>query len=190
VGKVSLTDFIKQQIKPKEGLFIVFAEEFAGYQGFIPRNPEIEDFSKPFVYKQEDGIIVGKHQGAHYYTIGQRKGLNVGGKPKPLFILATDIKNNIIYTGQGQDHPGLFRKGLFVPEKDIHWIRPDLAMEPGEEREFMVRIRYRQPLQNAKLFCRNEGMYFVFDEAQRGVTPGQFAAWYKEGELLGSGVID
>ena len=189
IGKVSLPDFLQQQLKPKEGLIIEIPENFSGYGKHLPRNPAIEDYSKPYVYRQEDGKIAGKHQGAHYYTIGQRKGLNVGGKAKPLFILATDTKENIIYTGMGQEHPGLYRKGLFVPGSDIHWIRRDLEMKTGDEREYMVRIRYRQPLQKAKLYRREDGMYFVFEEMQRGITPGQFAAWYCEGELLGSGVI-
>jgi tRNA-uridine 2-sulfurtransferase len=189
VGKVSLPEFLQQQLKAKEGVIIEIPEDFEGYQNQIPLNPTIEDYSSPVIYKPENGKVVGKHQGAHYYTVGQRKGLNVGGKPKPLFIIATDIKENIIYVGQGQEHPGLMRKGLFVPGSDIHWIRPDLEMISGDEQEFMVRIRYRQPLQKAKLYRKENGMYFVFEELQRGITPGQFAAWYKDGELLGSGVI-
>jgi tRNA-specific 2-thiouridylase len=189
VGKVSLPEFLQQQLKAKEGLIIEIAEDFEGYGNHIPKNATIEDYSKAMVYKQKDGIIVGKHQGAHYYTVGQRKGLNVGGKPKPLFILSTDTQENIIYVGQGQEHPGLLRKGLFVPAEDIHWIRPDLKMKNGDEQEFMVRIRYRQALQKAMLYRKPEGMYFVFNELQRGITPGQFAAWYRDGELLGSGVI-
>ncbi len=190
IGKVSLPDFLQQQLKPKEGLIIEIPEDFEGYPNQIPRNPEIEDYSKAFVYRQEDGNIVGKHKGAHYYTVGQRKGLNVGGKAKPLFIIATDTTENTIYVGQGQDHPGLYRKGLFVPDADLHWIRPDLEMKIGEQRDFMVRIRYRQALQKARLYRRDKGMYLVFEELQRGITSGQFAAWYAEGELIGSGVID
>jgi len=186
---VSLPDFVQQQLKPKEGLIVEIPEDFAGYRNSLPRNPTVEDYSKAFVYLPEDGQVVGKHQGAHYYTVGQRKGLNVGGKAKPLFIISTDIKENIIYVGQGQEHPGLLRKGLFVPETDIHWIRPDLEMKSGDEDDFLVRIRYRQALQKARLCRKDEGMYFVFEELQRGVTPGQFAAWYKDGELIGSGVI-
>ncbi len=188
IGKVSLPDFLQQQLKPKEGAIIEIPEDFEGYQQ-IPRNLKTEDLTKAIVYKPGDGMLVGKHQGAHYYTIGQRKGLNIGGKAKPLFILSTDIKDNIIYVGQGQEHPGLYRKGLFVPSADIHWIRPDQMMHNGEEKEFEVRIRYRQLLQKAGLYRKEEGMYIVFDEMQRGITPGQFAAWYKDGELLGSGII-
>jgi len=188
VGKVSLPEFLQQQLKAKEGQIIEIPEESPIYKNTIP-NPSVEDYSKAIVYNETNGIVVGKHQGAHFYTVGQRKGLNVGGKAKPLFILSTDTKENIIYVGQGQEHPGLYRKGLFVPTADIHWIRPDLEMKTGDEKDFMVRIRYRQPLQKATLYRKEEGMYFVFEELQRGVTPGQFAAWYKDGELLGSGVI-
>jgi tRNA-specific 2-thiouridylase len=189
VGKVSLPEFLQQQLRPKEGLIIEIPEDFEGYQSQIPGNPGIKDYVKAIVYRQGDGKVIGKHQGAHYYTVGQRKGLNVGGKVKPLFILATDTKDNIIYTGQGQEHPGLYRKGLFIPGADIHWIRPDLEMRVGDEQEFLVRIRYRQALQNAKLYSTVDGMIIIFEDLQRGITPGQFAAWYKDGELLGSGVI-
>jgi tRNA-uridine 2-sulfurtransferase len=190
IGKVSLPDFLQQQLLPKEGNIIEIPADFIAYNNHLPENAKPEDYSIPCSYKSADGKVIGRHRGAHYYTIGQRKGLNVGGKEKPLFILATDIKENIIYTGQGQEHPGLYRKGLYIREKDIHWIRTDLEIKPGEERSYMVRIRYRQALQKARLHRRENGIYIVFDEAQRGITPGQFAAWYNEGELLGSGVID
>jgi tRNA-specific 2-thiouridylase len=129
------------------------------------------------------------HNGAHFFTIGQRKGLDVGGTAEPLFVIATDIKENVIYVGQGKKHPGLFRKGLFVPNDEIHWIRPDLQLQPGQSGEYLVRIRYRQALQKAAMHQKDDGLYIVFDEPQRGITSGQFAAWYKEDELLGSGVI-
>jgi tRNA-specific 2-thiouridylase len=145
--------------------------------------------AKPYIYYPEDGIVTGKHRGAHFFTIGQRKGLNVGGKKEPLFVIATDIESNIIYTGQGKDHPGLYRKGLFINSDDIHWIRDDIKMKHGEVRNLMVRIRYRQPLQKASLHLSKEGMYIIFDRMQRGITPGQFAAWYDGEELLGSGCI-
>jgi len=145
--------------------------------------------TKPFEYHPDDGIVTGQHRGAHFFTIGQRKGLNVGGKKEPLFVIATDTRHNIVYTGQGKDHPGLFRKGLFISHDDIHWIREDLAMEPGESRDLLIRIRYRQPLQNALLLLKEEGMYIIFDRMQRGITQGQFAAWYDGEELLGSGCI-
>ena len=121
--------------------------------------------------------------------MGQRKGINIGGKTEPLFVLFPDVKNNILYVGQGHDHPGLNRKGLFIARDELHWVRPDLALLPGESRPYRVRIRYRQPLQQARLYMREEGMYILFAHLQRGITPGQFAVWYDGDELIGSGVI-
>ena len=135
------------------------------------------------------GKTIGTHNGAHFYTIGQRKGINIGGYKEPLFVIATDVDKNILYTGEGQSHPGLYRKGLRVTTDDAHWIRPDLGMIAGDSREYMVRIRYRQPLQRARLFCRIDGIYIIFNKLQRGIAPGQFAAWYEGDELIGSGVI-
>ncbi|RZJ54465.1 MAG: tRNA 2-thiouridine(34) synthase MnmA, partial [Flavobacterium sp.] len=133
--------------------------------------------------------VVGKHPGAHYFTIGQRKGLNVGGTKEPLFIIATDVTTNTIYTGQGHTHPGLFRKALFIQENEIHWIREDMQLNDGQTMEAMVRIRYRQPLQKATLHKFDNGMYISFEEPQSAITEGQFAAWYIADELIGSGVI-
>ena len=152
-------------------------------------NDFLKNSSQPYKYSCESGKIVGKHRGAHFYTIGQRKGLNIGGHIEPLFIISLDIENNIIYVGEGEMHPGLYRKSLFINCADIHWIRRDLKMEQGEARDYLVRIRYRQPLQKARLFMRDEGLYIVFEEPQRGITPGQFAAWYDGEEMLGSGDI-
>jgi tRNA-specific 2-thiouridylase len=135
------------------------------------------------------GIQIGEHQGAHFYTIGQRKGLNIGGKKEPLFIIGTDVSENIIYVGQGQDHPYLFRKALRIKQTEVHWIRPDLALLPGQDHECLARIRYRQPLQNARIIARSEGIYLLFDEPQRAVVPGQFAVWHYGEELIGSGPI-
>ena len=133
---------------------------------------------------------MGEHNGAQYYTIGQRKGLCVGGTPEPLFIIATDVTENIIYVGQGAQHPGLYRPALHIRPDEMHWVRPDLQLHPGEERRFRLRIRYRQPLQNGRLIVNDEGGYLLFDEPQRGITAGQFAVWYDGEELIGSGVID
>ena len=135
------------------------------------------------------GKIVGRHDGAQFYTIGQRKGLNVGGHKDSLFVIETDIVNNIIYVGEGHTHKGLSRSCLRISPEEIHWIRPDLAMAEGDIRRYKVRIRYRQPLQDATVIMRRNGMYILFDEPQRGVTPGQFAVWYDGDEMLGSGVI-
>ena len=136
------------------------------------------------------GKRIGRHEGAQFYTIGQRKGLGIGGHASPVFVLATDIDRNIIYVGEGEDHPGLLRRCLRIAPDEIHWIRPDQAMQPGQERRYRVCIRYRQPLQDATLVMRESGLYILFDRPQRSITAGQFAAWYApDGEMLGSGVI-
>ena len=194
VGKVDLPTFLQQKLKPKKGEIIEIPA------GSVPDETAMAGEAASDVerirvlcadrrYRPEDGKPVGTHNGAHYFTIGQRKGLNVGGTPEPLFVISTDIDKNIIYVGQGKEHPGLYRRGLFIGTHDLHWIRPDLEMVPGDSRDLRVRIRYRQELQEASLFRFDEGMYIVFEEPQRGVTPGQFAAWYDGDELIGSGVI-
>jgi tRNA-specific 2-thiouridylase len=188
VGKVDLPTFLQQKLAAKEGEIIEIPADSTIYTEALESSSLI-DMAKPWFYKKDDGLLVGKHRGAHFFTIGQRKGLNVGGKEKPLFVIATDIHKNIVYTGQGQEHPGLFRNALKVNSSEIHWIRPDKIMKTGEERAYQVRIRYRQPLQKAKVFQKEDGLYIHFDNPQRGIAPGQFAAWYDEGELLGSGVI-
>jgi len=133
---------------------------------------------------------IGRHEGAQFYTIGQRKGLGIGGHANPVFVLATDIERNIIYVGEGENHPGLLRGCLRIAPDEIHWIRPSEAMQIGENRRYRVRIRYRQPLQDATLLMRENGLFIRFDEPQRSITPGQFAVWYaSDGEMLGSGVI-
>ena len=141
-------------------------------------------------YKENPyGKIVGKHDGAQFYTIGQRKGLNIGGHKDSIFVIETDISDNIIYVGEGHTHKGLSRSCLRINPSEIHWIRKDLAMSIGEIRRYRVRIRYRQPLQDATVIMRENGMYMLFDTPQRGITPGQFAVWYDGDEMLGSGVI-
>ena len=135
------------------------------------------------------GVIAGRHEGAQFYTVGQRKGLNIGGHPQPVFVIGTDVERNIIYVGEGHAHPGLSRHCARIAPDEVHWIREDLRMQPGEIRRYRVRIRYRQPLQDALLVCRENGLFVLFDDPQRGVTPGQFAAWYDRDELIGSGVI-
>jgi len=185
VGKVDLPTFLQQQLMPKKGKVIEISKEF--YKNYKIKD-DIESKAKAYYYRKSDGINIGEHNGAHYYTVGQRKGLNIGGKPEPLFIIATDIKNNLIYVGQGKKHPGLYRPALFIEKSEIHWVRPDLKIEEGKE-TYLVRIRYRQELQKAKIIFNKKGAYIDFDEAQRGITPGQFAAWYINDELVGSGVI-
>ena len=146
--------------------------------------------TSPYNLAEEPSRTIGTHNGAHFFTIGQRKGINIGGYKEPLFVIGINIRENILYVGEGQSHPGLYRKGLLVREDEIHWIRPDLEINNGKNCEYMVRIRYRQPLQQAKLFRRKNGIYIIFNKLQRGIAPGQFAAWYLDDEIIGSGVID
>ncbi|MBQ3656958.1 MAG: tRNA 2-thiouridine(34) synthase MnmA [Bacteroidales bacterium] len=189
VGKVDLPVFLQQKLKAKEGNIVEMTPDAFVYRR---RNDAPEDYralSKPYVYTEDDGFIIGKHIGAQYYTIGQRKGLNIGGHKEPVYVLATDIENNIIYIGMGDNHPGLFRKALFIRKDEIHQIRPDKLLKQGERKRYSVRIRYRQPLQKAELIMEDEGLYIMFDEPQKSVTPGQFAAWYENDELVGSGPI-
>ena len=220
VGKVDLPVFLQQKLKPKEGKVVeIFAteDERAPYtqaalragetvadaiaeeacaatsqQGIRQYSiEELKELSAPIKYTPKDGKVIGKHIGAQFYTIGQRKGLNIGGHKESIFIISIDIENNVIYVGEGQSHPGLYRKGLKIDNSEVHWIREDLKMEVGESRKYMVRIRYRQPLQEATLYQQEDGMYIIFDKPQRGISAGQFAAWYTHGEeeMIGSGVI-
>ena len=187
-GKVDRPVFLQQKLAAKKGDTI---EISALWEGYSREKTDMRQMAEPFVYRPEDGVKVGEHNGAHFYTIGQRKGINIGGKPEPLFVIGTDVERNVLYVGQSQHHPGLFRDALFMKKEEIHWIRPDLALQPGESKRFLIRIRYRQPLQGGVLYMEENGGYICFDNPQRGVTAGQFAAWYEtDGELIGSGVID
>jgi tRNA-uridine 2-sulfurtransferase len=192
VGKVDLPVFLQQKLEAKKGDIIEIPQEF------YPKHPDIHDLTstcdlakitEPYVYTKKDGFKVGQHNGAHFFTIGQRKGINVGGKSLPLFVIATDTNQNLLYVGQGQEHPGLFRKGLFISKDEIHYVRPDLQLTSGEKQNVSVRHRYRQPLQNAEIIMQDEGLYILFANEQRGITPGQFAAWYIDDELIGSGPV-
>lgn len=193
IGKVRLPEFLQQQLQPKEGLIYEIDADSPIYNQELPKFNSLEGQlafeSKGISYTPENGKVVGKHQGAHYFTIGQRKGLNVGGTKEALFIIATDVKSNAIYTGQGQNHPGLFRYTLRVQPSEIHWIREDLALKNGQSMEVMARIRYRQALQKATLYQFESGLYVTFDEPQSAITEGQFVAWNIGDELIGSGVI-
>jgi len=193
IGKVRLPEFLQQKLKAKEGVIVEIDSHREQYQDlpvhFNSKAEELELLSKKFQYELADGKIVGKHQGAHYFTKGQRKGLAVGGTPEPLFVIDTDVDENIIYTGQGKEHPGLFRKALFVENDEVHWVRKDLAISPDSELKVQVRIRYRQELQEATLHQTENGLYVLFENAQSAITEGQFVAWYLEDELIGSGVI-
>jgi tRNA-specific 2-thiouridylase len=193
IGKVRLPEFLQQQLQPKEGLIYEIDATNEIYNQEKPIFNSLEDElifeSTPIKYVPQNGKVVGKHQGAHYFTIGQRKGLNVGGTKEALFIIQTDVNSNSIYTGQGHSHPGLFRKVLRVDSSEIHWIREDLRLNNGESMQVMARIRYRQELQKAMLHQFESGLYVAFDEPQSAITEGQFVAWNIDDELVGSGVI-
>jgi len=193
IGKVRLPEFLQQKLKPKEGMIVQVPEDSPVYSQKLPdfesREKELEFLSTKFRYSLSDGKVVGTHQGAHFFTKGQRKGLAVGGTAEPLFVIDTDVEENVIYTGEGKSHKGLYRKALFVREEDIHWVRPDLELIPGEEMEVLARIRYRQPLENAVLYRSDEGLFVSFSNPQTAISEGQFVAWYDGDELLGSGVI-
>jgi len=196
VGKVHLPTFLQQKLKAKKGDIVeitdlsVFPEMTDGLPDGNISEELLSSFTDPFTYVPSSGLPIGKHNGAHFFTIGQRKGMNIGGHKEALFVIGTDVKKNIVYAGEGQSHPGLNRKGLFIRKDEMHWIRKDLIMSEGENRDYLVRIRYRQPLQKARLYFRRKGIYIIFDSPQRGIAPGQFAAWYAGDEVIGSGVID
>ena len=181
--KVKLPEFLQQKLKAKKGKAYEIPADFAGYSSID--NLRFENYE----YNEKDGIYKGEHDGAHFYTIGQRKGIGIGGSILPLFVIKTDTEKNIIYLGQGENHPGLFRSNLKIENNDIHWINSSQKMNIGEERKYMVRIRYRQDLTPATLQQKEDGLYIHFEEAQRAVASGQFAAWYEGNVLVGSGVI-
>lgn len=193
IGKVRLPDFLQQQLKPKDGIIVEVDQTLDIYNQALPifdsKEQELAYLSKKPEYAVSDGKVVGKHQGAHYFTKGQRKGLAVGGTKEPLFVIETDVEENIIYTGQGKNHPGLLRNVLFVTNEELHWIREDLALKDGQTMQVMARIRYRQPLEKATLYKVAGGLYVEFNNKQSAITEGQFVAWYHRNELLGSGVI-
>ncbi len=199
IGKVRLPDFLQLQLKPKQGNIIQIAEDLPDYQSHkLPASKAPQDWNQteldsiciPLAYSPNQGKVIGEHRGAHYFTVGQRKGLQVGGTGKPLFVIATDTMQNVIYTGLGEEHPGLNRHGLFVKTDQIHWIRKDLALQVGMHAVYAARIRYRQALSKATLIQRENGLYVVFEKAQKGIAAGQFVAWYQGEECIGSGTID
>jgi tRNA-specific 2-thiouridylase len=194
IGKVRLPEFLQQQLKPKTGNIIEIAADSSLYNNvetsrYSSSDEDLHAFTRAIKYQETDGKKVGEHSGAHYFTIGQRKGLNVGGKAEGIFVIATDTITNTIYVGMGDQHPGLLRNGLFVPQTDVHWIREDLQLAISEEKDFLMRIRYRQTLANGRLYQREEGIYILFEHPTKAIAAGQFAAWYLEDELVGSGVI-
>lgn len=193
IGKVKLPDFLQQQLQPKEGVIVEVPLSNENYHletpEFTNKIDELAFRAQKYTYSKNDGKVVGKHPGAHYFTKGQRKGLAVGGTVEPLFVIETDVKENIIYTGQGKSHPGLYRRTLFVNDDELHWVREDMALQPDESMEVLARIRYRQQLEKAFLYKIEGGLYVDFEKPQSAITEGQFVAWYIEDELIGSGVI-
>jgi len=193
IGKVRLPDFLQQKLQPKEGVIVQIPNESEVFEKsqleFESKEQELASKATKYVYHTNDGKIVGKHQGAHYFTKGQRKGLAVGGTVEPLFVIETDVDENVIYAGEGKNHKGLYRNVLYVKNEEVHWIREDLVLKDGESLKVLARIRYRQALENATLFKVEEGLYVEFENDQSAITEGQFVAWYQKDELLGSGVI-
>lgn len=188
VGKVDLPIFLQQKLASKSGNIHEIMPSWRGYAR-VAETEDVEQMAQAFRYTVRDGKKIGTHNGAHFYTIGQRKGLGIGGRKESLFIIATDVAENVIYVGEGDAHPGLYRRALKICPTELHWVNPAEKMEEGEVRRYMVRIRYRQPLQAAQLICRKQGLFILFDEPQRGIAAGQFAAWYDGDVLVGSGVI-
>jgi tRNA-uridine 2-sulfurtransferase len=194
IGKVDLPTFLKQRIAPQKGPVVEIPplplphHHPDAIRSDAPENL-LASLAAPHQYALSEGAIIGQHNGSQYYTVGQRHGLNIGGKAEPLFVISIDAENNIVYAGMGEQHQGLNRPALFIRKEDVHWIREDLAALEGECRQYQFRIRYRQPLQAGRIFFREKGAYILFDRLQRGISPGQFAAWYDGDELIGSGEI-
>ena len=193
IGKVSLPTFLQQQLKAKEGEIVEIFSDFAEYHKekpeFSSKLEELEYLSAKIHYKKSDGKVIGKHQGAQFYTIGQSKGLGIGGHKESCFLISRDMEDNLVYVGEGRNFPGLFRKALKIDNSEVHWIREDLRLKNGESMEVLARIRYRQPLEKATLYQFEEGFFIEFENPQSAIAEGQFAAWYVGEELLGSGVI-
>ena len=189
VGKVDLPVFLQQKLASKRGNVHEIKAGWPKY-GRTAADDDLAALAEPWRYTVRDGKKIGEHNGAHFYTIGQRKGLGIGGRKESLFVLATDVAENVIYVGEGDSHPGLYRRALFIRREELHWVDPTRRLTSGGRERFSIRIRYRQPLQAGELILRDEGAYILFDEPQRGIAPGQFAAWYDGDELVGSGVID
>ena len=193
VGKVKLPEFLQQKLKIKKGLVVKISNNNRQYIDTLDYNnhsvENLRKLAKPFDYSLKDGDVLGEHDGAHFFTVGQRKGLAIGGSKEPLFVIKTDVINNIVYVGEGKDHPGLYRKVLFIKNKDFHKVRTDFDYE-NVNNKFESRIRYRQPLQKSKLVFDKSGVFMIFDNLQSAISKGQFAVWYKNEELIGSGVID
>ena len=193
IGKVSLPTFLQQQLEPKEGEIVEIFKDFAGFHQETPefssKLEELEFLSQKIKYEKSDGKVIGKHQGAHYFTVGQSKGLGIGGHKESCFLISRDIEKNIVFVGEGRNFPGLFRRALKIENSEVHWVREDLRLQNGESMKVKARIRYRQTLEEATLYQFEEGFYIEFENPQSAIAEGQFAAWYLEDELVGSGVI-
>ncbi|ROI11673.1 tRNA 2-thiouridine(34) synthase MnmA [Epilithonimonas hominis] len=193
IGKVSLPTFLQQQLVPKEGEIVEIFNDFAEYHkpqpSFNSKQEEVEYLSAKINYKKEDGKVIGKHQGAQFFTIGQSKGLGIGGHKESCFIISREMESNIIFVGEGRNFPGLFRKALKIDNSEVHWVREDLKLKNGESMDVMARIRYRQTLEKATIYQFEEGFFMEFENPQSAIAEGQFAAWYIDDELIGSGVI-
>lgn len=193
IGKVSLPTFLQQQLEVKEGEIVEIFNDFAEFSKpaptFLSKQEELDYLSRKIEYKKEDGKVIGRHQGAQFFTIGQSKGLGIGGHKESCFIVSRDMTNNIIFVGEGHAFPGLHKKALKIDHSEVHWVREDLALKNGETMRVQARFRYRQSLQEATIYQFDEGFYMEFDEAQSAIAEGQFAAWYLDDELIGSGVI-
>ena len=194
IGKVSLTDFLKQKLKVNEGEIIEIKKSYFkkidnNELEFNSLEEKLNFYTKKNRYKKKDGKYIGLHHGAHFFTKGQRKGLSVGGMKEPLFVIDTDVNENIVYVGKGKSHPGLIRKGIRILHEDVHWVRPDLRINKNQSIEVLARIRYRQPLGKAIIYNRNDALYVIFDKPKLAIAEGQFVAWYLNDELIGSGEI-
>ncbi len=186
IGKVRLPEFLQQKLKVKVGSIVEIPSDHQIYS-----KPRISNSERAasFSYSHDMGKIVGEHQGAHFYTIGQRKGLNIGGKPEPLFVIGTCVDTNTVYVGCGENHPGLHRDAILIKPDEIHWVQPSRILNSGESKEFSLRFRYRQTLQKGRIEMTQEGLYLLFDTPQKGIASGQFATWYDGDTLVGSGPI-
>ena len=188
VGKVDLPVFLQQKLASKQGNIHEILPTWPKFERYAA-DTTLEGMARPYSFTVRDGKKIGTHNGAHFYTIGQRKGLGIGGRKESLFIIGTDVATNTIYVGEGENHPGLYRRALYIEQSEVHWIEPTERLAAGQSRRLLVRIRYRQPLQQATLYMKEEGLYIHFDTPQRSIAAGQFAAWYDGERVVGSGVI-
>ena len=192
VGKISLPIFLQQKLEAKKGKVIEIPNNLpalVSYHAIEATIDNVEQLVVPFQFNDSDGIVVAEHQGAHFYTIGQRKGLQIGGRPEPSFVVQLDVDNNLVYSGQNENHLALNRKALYIKPEDFHVVSPNFQLKLNIPREVLLKIRYRQALQKGTLIKKETGYYVLFDTLMKGITPGQFAAFYLEDELVASGVI-